>query len=83
METGKETGTVVKIIDRLLAALEEGDFEQKLREHLIVAEKKDLEDLVLLLTSELEQMKDAVKRGTCVRGIQSVRAVLKIRFTRR
>ena len=64
----------------LIEAQNRGDFESVLRELLASAEKKELELLVMSLTSQAGQMEHSEERDQYLRGIQSIRAALKIRF---
>ena len=51
-----------------------------LEERLATAKKRELEQMVMGLTSKVEQMEPGEERNQCLRGIQSTRAALKIRF---
>lgn len=65
---------------KLIEAQSRGDFEIVLRELLATAEKGVLEKLVISLTSKTGKMALTGERDQFLRGIQSIRAALKIRF---
>ena len=67
-------------MEKLIEAQNRGDFEKVLRELLAIAEKGVLEELVISLTSKIGKMDLTEKRNQLLRGIQSIRAALKIRF---
>ena len=64
----------------LIEARAQGDFAIVLEELLATAKKRELEQLVMGLTSKVEQMEPGEERNQYLRGIQSTRAALKIRF---
>lgn len=73
-------GDELETMETLIEAQNRGDFDLVLRELLGTAEKGVLEELVISLTSKVEQMGSTEARNQILRGIQSIRAALKIRF---
>lgn len=73
-------GDELETMETLIEAQNRGDFDLVLRELLATAEKGVLEELVISLTSKVEQMGSTEARNQILRGIQSIRAALKIRF---
>lgn len=64
----------------LIEARARRDFAIVLEELLATAKKRELEQLVMGLTSKVEQMEPGEERNQYLRAIQSTRAALKIRF---
>ncbi|MEE8433891.1 MAG: hypothetical protein V3S64_03800 [bacterium] len=67
-------------MEKLIEALDRGDFDSVLRDMLATAEKEELEQLVMSLTAKAGKMEPSEERNQYLRGIQSIRAALKIRF---
>ena len=63
-----------------MEALERGEFDSVLRDILATAEKRELEKLAMSLASKAAKMAHTGQRDRCLRGVQSIKAALKIRF---
>lgn len=70
----------MEAMEKLIEAQVRGDFEFVLRNILATSEKGELEQLVVSLTSKAWQVEPSQERNQYLRGIQSIRAALKIRF---